>query len=607
MKKRLALFGWMGLFWMLFFVVSRIMFLLYNHDRTADLSAIDVLTLMTLGLRMDAAMSGYWLALTGLMLTASCIWSRGWFPQTHRLMVIFLLLISSLIVVGDLELYRNWGFRMDTTPLMYVGSEGAGSIQMTDLIKLVVLFLSLVASFYLLYQKKLARKATDLPDTQISSSLVMFAVSGLLFFPIRSSLSVAPLNTGAVYFHRTIAFANHAGINVVWNFFKSLTTYNHFKYPENLIDDNLAKATMKELTQGTQPPVQMLNTARPNILLIILESFTAKIIEPLGGEPGITPQFNKLAHEGILFDNFYASGDRTDKGIVSILSGYPAQPKTTIIKFPQKTQNLPYLSRSLNALGYHTSFVYGGDIGFANMESYVTTGGFSHVTEDDDFDAAFEESKWGLHDHIVFERLLQECDSASSPFFKVMLSLSSHEPFDVPLDPPFMAGKDDASLFLNACYYTDQSLGKFITEAKQKDWWKNTWVIVTADHGHRFPNAEELKEKERFKIPMLWLGGALTKQDTIIHTFASQTDIANTILGQVAESKTDFEFSRDIFTGPPSFAIYLFQNGYGYIDGQSELIYDFDFNSYLKENGNEQSTIRSKAFVQTLFSDYNRR
>lgn len=607
MKKRLALFGRMALFWLLYFVVARVLFLLYNHDRASDLSVLDILTLMTLGLRMDAAMSGYWLALTGLLLTASCIWPGNWFARVHRVVVVFLLFISSIIVVGDLELYRNWGFRMDTTPLMYVGSEGAGSIQVTDLVKLILLFIGLLGSFYFLYQRRIHRKASELPAIHYTKAFAMFAISGLLFFPIRSSLSVAPLNTGAVYFHRTIAFANHAGINVVWNFFKSLTTYNRFKYPENLLAEDLAEATMTEVRQGKHVTTKLLNTSQPNILFIILESFTAKIIEPLGGEPGITPEFNSLVHEGILFDNFYASGDRTDKGIVSILSGYPAQPKTTIIKFPQKTQNLPYLSRSLDELGYHTSFVYGGDIAFANMESYVTTGGFSNITEDDDFDTDFEESKWGLHDHIVFERLLQECDTATSPFFKVMLSLSSHEPFDVPLDPPFMTGKDDASLFLNACYYTDQSLGKFIAQARQKDWWRNTWVVITADHGHRFPNAEELKEKERFKIPMLWLGGALAKRDTVIHSFASQTDIANTLLGQVAEADSNFKFSRDIFAGPPSFAIYLFQNGYGYIDNESELIYDFDFNGYVKQNGSDQSTIRSKAFVQTLFSDYNRR
>jgi phosphoglycerol transferase MdoB-like AlkP superfamily enzyme len=607
MKQRISLFGIMGLYWLSFFVIARLIFLLYNHDMTATLNSWDILTLMVLGLRMDAAMASYWLALSGLLLTASLVWNDQWVQRFHFGLVLFLLVISSLITTGDLELYRNWGFRMDTTPLMYIGSEGAGSIQPTDLFKLIGIFAVLFSSFLFFYQKTGAPRFKKLAVGKATMAPLMFLITALLFIPIRSSFSVAPLNTGVVYFHKTIAFANHAGINVVWNFFKSLTTYNTFKYPVNFLDSTTAHEALNEMTQSNGPTKKVINDGKPNIILIILESFTAKVVEPLGGQADITPQFNRLTREGILFENFYSSGDRTDKGIVSILSAYPAQPKTSIIKFPEKTQGLPFLSRSLEALGYHTSFVYGGDIGFANMESYVTNAGFSHVTEDDDFDDDLDESKWGVHDHLVFERLLQECDTASGPFFKVMLSLSSHEPFDVPLDPPFMTGKDETSLFLNSIYYTDKSLGTFMTEAQKRSWWKNTWVIITADHGHRYPNAEELKEKERFKIPMLWLGGAISKKDTVVNAFAGHTDIANSVLGQINVREDQFSFSKDIFSGSPSYAVYFFNNGYGYIDPLAEDIYDFDFDKFIKQSGTEESTKRGRAFVQCLFSDYNNR
>lgn len=606
MKQRLALFGRVALFWLAFFVASRTIFVIYNHDMAAQLTAMDIATLMVLGLRMDAAMASYWLILTGLSIVVHVLFPGTWLRRAFWYQTLFLLLISSLIVVSDLELYRNWGFRMDTTPLLYVGSEGAASIQPGVMLKLVLVFLALMASFAWIYFRKVLPHSADLEPIHKGQALTLFAITGLLFFPIRSSISVAPLNTGVVYFHKTIAFANHAGINVVWNFFKSLTTYNSFRYPANLLDEEEAENTLASMTTSAQPTKKIV-TEKPNIILIILESFTAKIVEPLGGQRGVTPNLNKLASENVLFENFYSSGDRTDKGIVSILSGYPAQPQTSIIKFPDKTQKLPFLSRSLASIGYHTTFVYGGDIGFANMESYVTNGGFSHVTEDDDFDTSEEESKWGVHDHIVFNRLLEECDTAKGPFFKVMLSLSSHEPFDVPLDPPFLSGKDEASLFLNSCHYTDQSLGAFIQQAQTKEWWKNTWVIITADHGHRYPNAEELKEKERFKIPMVWLGGAITKKDTTIQTLAGHTDIANTILGQVGTTSRDFKFSKDILAGASPYAIYIFHNGYGYITPTSEDIYDFDMKGFIKQTGDEESTKRGKAYVQSLFHDYNQR
>ncbi len=314
------------------------------------------------------------------------------------------------------------------------------------------------------------------------------------------------------------------------------------------------------MVKSEQPTRPLLNTPKPNIIIIILESFTANIMEPLGGMKDITPNLNKLVPEGVLFDHFYASGDRTDRGLIAILSAYPAQPETSIIRFPQKTQNLPFLSRALQKLDYHTSFVYGGDIGFANMESYLYTAGFSHITEDGDFNGSLNNSKWGVADEFVFRRTLEECDTARSPFFKVMLSLSSHEPFEVPMKPIFQ-GTDERSLFLNACLYTDKSLGEFIASAKQKPWWNKTLVIITADHGHRFPNPEELKEKERFKIPMLWLGGALTKRDTVIHTLGGQTDIANTVLAQLDSPQTNFKFSKNMLDQKvnPLCRIYLLQ------------------------------------------------
>jgi len=188
-----------------------------------------------------------------------------------------------------------------------------------------------------------------------------------------------------------------------------------------------------------------------------------------------------------------------------------------------------------------------------------------------------------------------------------MLSLSSHEPFEVPMES-VIKGNDERSLFLNSCFYTDKSLGIFIDQAKKTNWWKNTLIVITADHGHRFPNAEELKDKERFKIPMLWLGGAITKQDTIVHTLSGQTDMANTLLGQLGKTQTVFPFSKNILdTQVTPFAVYIFNNGFGYIDPTGESIYDFDYKNYIKQESNAEGIQKGKAYMQSLFNDYNTR
>lgn len=608
MKDRILLFIRVYLFWIIYFVVSRIVFLIYHFDKSSALNIRELGTILLLGLRMDAAMAGYWSILTGLLLTASVIWMGKSLRITQLIITFILLFISTLIVAGDLELYSHWGFRMDTTPLMYMGSEGAGSVGAGVVIKLVLLFTLLFTAFAWLFYKKLYPRFGELPTIHFRWAMILLLISSLLFIPIRSSFSVAPLNTGVVYFHKTNAFANHSGINVVWNFFRSAASYNKLQYPKNFYPPEEAPELLSRMTRTQGVTSKLINLEKPNVLLIILESFTSKIIEPLGGRAGITPNINALVKEGVLFDHFYASGDRTDKGIVAILSSYPAQPRTSIIKDPNKTQSLLFLPRELEKSGYHTSFVYGGDIGFANMESYLITAGYSHITDDDDFPSDQDNSKWGVHDHIVFDRLLHECDSASAPFFKTLLTLSSHEPFDVPADPPFIKGTDEASLFLNACSYTDHSLGEFIKQAKTKPWWNTTLIVITADHGHRFPDQNELKEKERFQIPLLLLGGALAKKDTVIHTIGSQIDIATTLLAQIENKNEPFIFGKNVMASDVNpFAVYVFHNGFGYIDPRNEFIYDFDFKSYIKQAGSDTEKKRGEAYMQTLFTDYNKR
>lgn len=189
-----------------------------------------------------------------------------------------------------------------------------------------------------------------------------------------------------------------------------------------------------------------------------------------------------------------------------------------------------------------------------------------------------------------------------------MLSLSSHEPFEVPMET-VIKGNDEGSLYLNSCYYTDKSLGEFIQQAKQKSWWNNTLIIITADHGHRFPDPQELKDKSRFKIPMLWLGGVLTKPNSRITTFANQTDIANTVLAQLKLTSVEkFLFSKNILAQTVNpFALYVFNNGYGYVSPTHESIYDFDLKNYVSQSGHETERNAGQVYIQTLFNDYNKK
>ncbi len=606
-KQRLIFFLSLFLFWIAFFVLSRWIFLLFYLDQSAKLTFLDIFKITGYGLRLDLSMAGYLMLIPTLFIIASVALSEKIIFGSLLLLNSLLLLIAILVIVTDLETYRHWGFRLDASPLLYLKPESLASTSAIRLSMLVVLAAIIGASAFRLL-KTVHQQILNFQRINLKYSLVLFLLLPILFLPIRGSIGVAPINTGAVYFHRSNIFPNHAGINVVWNFLRSVIYMDQSRYSEKLTANSTANATREKFIFKPDSTLHVLNQSKPNVLLIILESFTSKIIEPLGGLSNITPELNQLCREGLLFENIYASGDRTDRGLVSILSGYPAQTRTSIIKYPSKTQSLPLWPSKMLNQGYHTSFVYGGDIGFANMESYLITNRFQHITRDLDFSPMISRSKWGVHDEFLFNRLALECDTTQLPFFKVALTLSSHEPFDVPYGK-ISRTESDEKLFLNACRYTDSVLGNFIRSAKKSSWWDNTLIIITADHGHALPGNQNFMNHERFKIPMLWLGGALEMNAQQISKIGSQTDLVNTFLNQTSGFDHDFSFSKDLLSpATPEVAIFTFNNGFGYADPHSNYIWDMTLSDFLIKKGNfKVAEQMGKGYVQAIFNDYNSR
>ncbi|MCR6641399.1 MAG: LTA synthase family protein [Sporocytophaga sp.] len=345
---------------------------------------------------------------------------------------------------------------------------------------------------------------------------------------------------------------------------------------------------------------------RKNIILIIWESFTAKALNDVEGKQ-IIPRFKELIKEGIYFDNIYASGDRSEKGIIALLSGYPAQPTASIITFPGKTTKLSTLPLQFKKDKYFTSFYYGGEMEFANIKSYLYHCGFDKLTGIEAFEKKDQNSKWGAHDDVVLKRMLSDTKSLKEPFFNTLFTLSSHEPFEIP-EKPLLSPDTRERMFLNSLHYTDASIGTFIDEAKKQPWWDNTLIIITADHGHAMPgNDIATHQPQEFKIPMLWLGGALAKKDTIITQLGSQTDLASTLLSQFDKSSDGFRFSRDLLSPCKNpFAYYAFNNGFGLMNDSCKVVYDNVSNQPVYKEGSvdNQSINKGRAYLQVSFQDY---
>lgn len=428
-----------------------------------------------------------------------------------------------------------------------------------------------------------------------------------MFIAIRGGVTTSTANVGMVYYSQD-QFLNHSAINPCFSLFSSLSKQQDFASQFDFFPEDKRQELASDLTRpfeaasGDTIP-RLLRTNRPNILLILLESFSANAIEVLGGTPGVTPCLNCLSEEGILFTNMYANSFRTDRGLVSVLNGYLAQPTTSIMKYPAKSQSLPSLAKSLGEVGYTADMLYGGDINFTNMRSFFFSSGYTRITCDQDFPLSSRLSKWGANDDVTFRHLLEDLSARpvdGAPWLTTFLTLSSHEPFEVPyhrLSDPY----------LNSVAFTDSCLGAFIDGLKELPVWKNTLVILVSDHGFCYPENLTNYEPRRYHIPMLWLGGAVAAPRKV-ETFACQTDLAATLLGQLGLPVDRFTFSKNIFSpSEPHFAFYTYNNGFGIIDTTGYSAFDNEAGRVLSTKaspaGEALRVDKGKALLQTLYDD----
>lgn len=611
MIKRLKALGFFAIFWLLFFVTARLIFMLSQFGNSFGNGAGEILGTFYHGAALDISTTGYYLLLPVLLAIPGVWFSGNWYRYFMRFYTWFLIVLSSIIVVSDANLYSYWGFRMDYTPMLYLKTPGEAMASVSTL-KAIIFFISIIflSSFFIfLYNRFVDRKFSGFEKVRFwwFGVLSFMLLWGALVIPVRGGFGVAPINAGSVYFSKNM-FLNHTAVNAVWNVGTSAFTQKPVKNPYQFGVKEEAETAVDSLTVKKGLPVEVVKKTKPNVLIIVLESFSGYLIGPLGGDSLATPNFNRYAGEGILFSNFYASGNRTDKAMPAILDGYPAQPAQSIIKEPKKSQSLPSLVKILIGEGYKSSFWYGGEINFANFNSFVIGSGFDEIVTKDNFDPADYNSKWGVHDHVLFNVLKDSMKTMEEPFLKVVLTLSSHEPFDVPAEPVF-EGTDVYTRYKNSVHYADKALGDYLDWAKTTDWWKNTLVILVADHCCRISADVPVYSIDIFKIPMLWLGGALSQQPLNIVKTGSQVDIPVTLMNQLGLGG-DFRFGKDLLSDESkSFAFYTYNEGFGFITDSSAVIYDHKLKKSILLQGSDPAYAekQGKAYLQVLFDDYLKR
>ena len=582
----------------------------YYYTLYNKVSWTDWFSVIGHGLPLDLSLAGYLTILPGLLLIASAWTDSRILQLIRRIYFTIISILLSCIFISDLGLYGYWGFRLDTTPLFYFFSspkDALASVSLWVVAGGILAMAVYAALLYFVFAWILVneKRPLKIPYRRLSVSGVLLLATGLLFIPIRGGFSVSTMNLGRVFFSADQRL-NHAAINPAFSLLDSFSRQADFDKQYRFMPAEEADILFSELTDKpvTDSIPRLFNTERPNIIMIILESFSSHLMETLGGEPGIAVNMDEFAKEGILFTHFYANSFRTDRGLVSIISGYPAQPTTSIMKYTRKTQSLPSIPASLKKAGYDLQYYYGGDADFTNMRSYLVSTGIEKIVSQNDFPVSERLSKWGVHDHILFHRILTDLktEPQQEPFFKILQTSSSHEPFEVPYSKLSNAK-------LNAFAYTDSCAGDFVRQLKETPLWKNSVVLFVPDHLGVYPESIDHLSPERYTIPLILTGGAV-KEPQRITAYGSQIDIAATLLAQLGLPHDDFTFSKNILNpSSPHFAFFTFPNIFGMVTADNEVVFNCESNTVAMDEGTHQgeNLNKGKAYLQKLYDDLAKR
>lgn len=581
------------------------------------------------GLPLDLSMAGYLSVIPGF-LSIAVVWLKR--DLVKPIMNIYFIIASLFITCSFLlnaSLYPYWKYPLDSTPLFYFFTSPADAIASVSIwqviLSIVILIVLTVGVWFTLRMRGEKRQQysryaygyggfgsgkrnrfDDFDRHRGRTSIILLLLTGLLFLPIRGGITVSTMNTGQVYFSQN-AYLNHSAVNPLFSLFESITHQEDFASQYRFMKDKEADkifATMTSTSDENTYP--LLNEATfkkgtPDILIVIMESFASDIMPSMGSYKDVAVCLDSIAQQSILFTRFYANSFRTDRGMVSILSGYPAQPTTSIMRYPRKTSQLPSIARNLAKYkNYKTTYYYGGDADFCNMRSYLVSQGYQHIISDANFPIEDKLSKWGVPDHILAAKMMEDIKAQQNekrPMLRILQTSSSHEPFEV----PYHRLKDKR---LNAFAYTDSVMGAIVREYRKLPRWKNTLIVFVPDHVGGYKENLNDHDRSRYQIPLILAGGAISRPMKV-GIIGSQHDIAATLLGQLGVEHREFTFSKNMMSdATPKFAFFAVNDAFGIVSEENSLIYDNRAKRIVYDKGEKGFNLkRGQAYLQKIYDD----
>ncbi len=582
MLKGLIFFIRFFLFWLVFHALSRFIFLFQFHEKIKNHTFIEIISAFWFGLRLDLSITGYLFVIPLFVYIFYELSSKKTIPNTFlKIYNTVFIVLFALINVIDLNIYREWGNKVNIKVFTYLfefPKEALASSASSPIAPNLIALISLISVTLFINQwifKFEFKFKSSFWGLKILYALVLLS---LTFLCIRGGLGVSPNNQSMAYYSQDQTL-NHAAVNTEWNLMSSLIASKKIKkHPYLNLSEQEANQLYNKLYKINQDSTTyILTNKRPNIVLILMESFSAQLTYKYGKLKGVTPHFDQIIQSGYSFDSLYATANRTDKGLIATLAGFPSLAAGSIVKWPEKMQKLPAISQSLKKENYKNLFFYGGGLEFDNYKAFLLSHDYDLLTDKNNFNKKGMNSKWGAYDDLVFKEKLRVLRNQKEPFFSTILTLTNHEPFEVPGKYKFGHDKIE-NKFKSTAYYTDSVINSFMTAAKKEKWYKNTLFIFIADHGHLYPkNTEEIYEPGRHHIPLVFFGEVLNSKykGKSYAKIASQTDLAATLLAQLGLKHDQFAFSKNLLNPfIQNFAYYTWDDGFGFISQNRFVAFD---------------------------------
>lgn len=600
--------------WILFFQITRLVFVVWNYAEIIHLPINELLILPYKALYLDIAMICYLIAIPFLLFAMALFWEKPIFLKISQHVTALLTTIVSFISLCELPIYDEWHTKLTFSAVQVLFTTPAEVFETATYPQLLLGLCGGALLSFLAYH--LFQKIVIIP-TSITRKPLLYPILFTLLMPVllilglRGGYQPIPIQISDAYYSQH-DILNLASTNSTFNLLSSYIKNKKAGKPYHFMPSEEANSIFSAMNHVSKDTTTyVLTTQSPNIVLVILEGWSGDVVKSCGGYDSISPNMENLIKQGIFFNNCYASGFRSEQGMAAIFSAFPAQPKTSIIKQPNKYVHLPCINTELKEKGYTTSFMFGGQLNYGNIKAYMYFNHFDKILEGKDFDSNIPQGRLGVHDQYLYDRQLQELSKKKQPFFAAMFTLSSHSPYDMPMKEQITWGEKDKP-YLNSVLYADNCIKNFIEKAKKENWYKNTLFIFVSDHSHSSPKNWVPFEPMSHKIPFLMYGEVIKSEyrGLVDSLPTSQIDIASTLLHQLHIPSTRFLYSKNVFNPTVSrYAFYSFDEGFSLIKPQEHLCWHvrdqrIDCENVKSIESKTKIVKEGQSFLQVLMEEY---